>query len=92
MTQLPDLKELQKLIALCRKTGIKTVKIGELELTLSDEVPVSKPRGKAAKKAEQTEESKLSEFDSWEALSDEDKLFYSSTSQPAPKEEAGEAN
>lgn len=88
---LPDLKELQKLIQLCRKTGIKTVKLGELELTLADEAPVSKPRGKAAKKQE--EEAKPGVYDSWEALSDEDKLFYSSTGQVSqPKQAPDEGN
>lgn len=36
---LPDLKELDKLIALCRKRGISTIKLGEMELTLSEEAP-----------------------------------------------------
>lgn len=39
--QLPDLKELDKVLALCRKRGVKTIRIGEVELTLTDEAPQS---------------------------------------------------
>ncbi len=71
--QLPDLKELDKLIALCRKRGVSVVKMGELELTLSDSAPASKPRGKAAKKAHEAP----GDPESFDLLSDEEKLFWS---------------
>lgn len=47
---LPDLKKLDKLIALCRKRGVKVVKVDNLELILSDEAP-SKASRKARKEA-----------------------------------------
>ena len=72
--QLPDIKELDKLIALCRKRGITTIKLGELELTLSEDAPVSKPRGKAAKKPYEAP----GEPESFDGMSEEDRLFWSS--------------
>lgn len=74
---LPDLKELDKLIQLCRKRGIKTVKMGELELTLSEEAP-AKPSRKAAKNGfTASVESASGEPEVFDALSDEEKLFWS---------------
>ena len=72
--QLPDLKELDKLIALCRKRGVTVVKVGELQLTLSEDAPASKPRGKAAAKKAAEAPGEPENFDS---LSEEDKLFWS---------------
>ncbi len=47
-----NLKELQKLISLCRKSGVLSIKMEGVELTLSEETPAApKPRGKAAQKA-----------------------------------------
>ncbi len=46
-----NLKELQKLIALCRKSGVLSIKMEGVELTLSEDTPPApKPRGKAAQK------------------------------------------
>ena len=39
---LPNPKELKKLIALCRKTGIKSFKNADFEFTLTDSEPVVK--------------------------------------------------
>lgn len=47
-----NLKELQKLISLCRKSGVLSIKMEGVELTLSEEQAAApKPRGKAAQKA-----------------------------------------
>jgi hypothetical protein len=82
---LPDLKQLNKLIALCRKQGIKTIKMGELELTLSEEAPVKASR--ASRKAEP--ESVQGEIDAFDSLSDEEKLFWSVTGQTDESSEEG---
>ncbi len=45
--ELPNLKELKKIIDLCRKQGIKIFELGELRITLSDAAlatPVSRAR------------------------------------------------
>lgn len=42
--ELPDLKQLTKLIALCRKQGVSHVKLGEFEITLSGSQPTKKSR------------------------------------------------
>ena len=59
--ELPDLKQLDRLIALCRKRGVETVKIGELELTLSERTPV-KPKKASDGQAAQAD------ADDWEKL------------------------
>lgn len=82
---LPDLKELDKLIALCRKRGIKTVKVGDLELTL-DEAPVSKPRGKAAQKPSYGSQE---EFKTEGVPSEEDLLFWSASAGGLPMSMGG---
>jgi len=47
---LPDLKKLKGIIALCRKTGVKTIKIDNIELTLSEEAPMSQYKASKASK------------------------------------------
>lgn len=47
-----DIKELQKIIQLCRKSGVTSIKLEGVELTLSEDAPApAKPRGKSATKA-----------------------------------------
>lgn len=46
---LPDLKKLNKIIALCRKQGVKIIKIGNVELTLSEDGPAPSSRSRKAK-------------------------------------------
>lgn len=75
----PDLTYVQDLIKLCRKQGVTTIKLGGLELTLSENTPApAKPRGKSAKRANHGEQGDI-ESDGWESLSDEEKLMWSST-------------
>jgi hypothetical protein len=69
--QLPDLKALNKLIALCRKQGVKVIKLGDMELTLSDDAPV-----KTSKKQEFNHTQGEVDTDS---LTDEQLLMWSST-------------
>jgi hypothetical protein len=70
--ELPDLNKLDALITLCRKRGVKVVRLGELEITLGEDIPKAKPRGKAAKKYETQDEP-----ESFDQLSEEEKMFYS---------------
>lgn len=48
--QLPDLKALDKIIALCRRRGVKSIKIDNVELTLSEDAPESTYKKKQAAK------------------------------------------
>lgn len=73
---LPDLKALDKLIALCRKRGVKTVKLGDLELTLGDDAPAPQRRSRAKAASP---ESSLDEIESFDMLSDEEKMFWSAS-------------
>lgn len=41
---LPNLKELNKLVALCRKTGVKVFELGEMRITLTDAAPAKRSR------------------------------------------------
>lgn len=46
---LPDLKQLDKLLTLARKHGVEHIKVGDMEFKLGEVVqPTSKSRGKAA--------------------------------------------
>ena len=73
--ELPNLKELKSLIALCRKTGVKVVKVGNLELTLADHAPTAHKRGKPPS----NEPSEASEA----IPSAEEMLFWSTQDVPA---------
>lgn len=47
--ELPDLKQLKAIIALCRKSGVAAIEINGIKLTLKDQdVAPRKPRGKAS--------------------------------------------
>lgn len=76
---LPSAKELKKLAAACRKAGIKHFKTGEIEFTLTDVEPTSYPKMKAARSQEPlpNQDSPVRVQDSWDDLSENDKLFWS---------------
>lgn len=42
--KIENLKDLQKVIALCRKTGVLAIKIDSIELQLTTVAPTSKPK------------------------------------------------
>lgn len=81
--QLPDLKQLDKLIALCRKRGVTVIKIDNMELTLSESAPV-----KSSKKQDQLPQSSASLFES-DTLTDEQLLNWSIMEVPTGNEEPG---
>lgn len=89
MSNQPDLNYINEMIKLCRKQGVKTIKIGDIELTLGDTIPApAKPRGKSAKKANHGEQGEV-ESDGWENFSEEERLLWS-TGGGAPAEEGTE--
>lgn len=53
--ELPSLKELNKIIRLCRKQGIKVFELGDLRITLTDTIPAtpSKSKDTAVKASQQ---------------------------------------
>lgn len=70
---IPNLKELDRLIALCRKRGVKTVKIDNIELTLGE--PVFKPSKTKKSTTSSTFNPELIQTDN---LSSDELLFWSS--------------
>jgi len=69
---LPNLSELSKIIDLCRKKGVESIKIDNVELTLSREAPPSKYKRKTEA---------ASDFVTIEQpYSEEDALFWSAPS------------
>ena len=88
---LPDLKDLRKVIALCRSTGVRIIKIDNIEITLSDDAPPTKPRGKAAKAAQGTSKYPDVKFESG-GPTEEELLFWSSPSEPGKDEPTEGAN
>lgn len=76
-------KELKALAKACRAAGIKTFKNQEVEITLSDETPVSNYKKRVAKSpAAKTQELKADtiESDGWDSLTYEQKLNWSADS------------
>lgn len=74
-----DLKDLQKLIQLCRKSGVLSIKMEGVELTLSEDAPAAaKPRGKAAVKAKATASPDHDKTELEGEMSPEALLFWSS--------------
>jgi hypothetical protein len=72
--ELPDLKALKKLIKLCRAEGVKTVRVGELELHLGDTpAPARPPKGAPSAPGNIPEDP-----DPWQTLTEEEKLLWSS--------------
>lgn len=71
---IKDLTDLDKLISLCRKRGIKAVKVGDLELTLGE--PEPKVKRKPRKAAAATQEAEDIESD---GPTSDDMLFWSSS-------------
>lgn len=67
----PDVKQLDKIIQLCRKRGVKSIKIDNVELTLSESEPV---RHKASAKKASADPSESFESDS---PTDDELLFWS---------------
>lgn len=74
----PTPKELREIAKACRAAGIKTYKVGDVELTFSDEVPTKRVR-KPTKAASSTNAlpDKVDE-EGWESLTETEKLFWSS--------------
>ena len=54
--QLPDIKQLKAVILTCRKLGVKTVKIGELEITLGEAPTKTRHKTNTSVVAEPSEE------------------------------------
>jgi hypothetical protein len=82
-----DLKELEKLMRLARKYGLKTVKTAEIEFTVDE--PQSYPKAIAQGKVAIPSFGQITEDDlvkTPDALSPEDLLFYSATGQPTEQQ------
>jgi hypothetical protein len=84
---IASLKDLQKLIALCRRTGVQSIRIDGIELHLGD-IPYKAQRASQVVTSDGpkvtfspgnvTEETKITVASDWDLLSDEQRLFYSS--------------
>lgn len=81
---LPDLKQLDKVIALCRKRGVKSIKIDNVELTLSEDAPAKQTRKNKksnTKEAEQVSATVDTAFES-DSPTEDELLFWSSVQVP----------
>lgn len=86
--ELPDLKQLQSLIAVCRKSGVSEVEFNGMRLTF---IPIEKkaPRGKTAKAKSATPDTGGLDpvTDGWDNLSEDQKIFWSSERMEIPTEQ-----
>lgn len=85
---IDNLKQLQKLIALCQKTGVLSIKVDGIELQLSS-MPTKQPKRQAYVPAAPEADIKVPKFNGYdlgaqapdlidtEELSDEQLMFYS---------------
>ncbi len=78
MSNLPDAKELKKLVKLCREMGIKSYKGENFEFVLADDAPPVKTRKSKNLNAAATQDSKAPDatFES-DAPTEESLLFWS---------------
>lgn len=81
-------KELTKLAAACRKAGITSFTSAEFSFTLSDMVPAKATKKAKSAAAKDFTDTAIEAEDTWESLSDEEKLFYSVN--PGALEESNE--
>ncbi len=73
----PNAKDLKKLADACRKAGIKHFKSGNVEFTLSDEVPVSNYKKKASSYMPTKELDVIDKNYQSDELTEEQLLFWS---------------
>lgn len=79
MGSLPNLKELDKLIALCRRRGISSIEFNGLKLTLGD--PVKKV-SRRPRNASQSPNNKMPEPEIGSDLPSHDELLFWSAGAP----------
>lgn len=75
--KIDSLKDLDKLILLCRKRGIETVKIDNIEFRLSDSLPQPKTQPKRSSFVTEASGSSVDKILSPDALTEDQLLFYS---------------
>lgn len=73
-----DLKQLNKLINLCRKQGISYIKLDNLELSFDNSRLIKQPRISKSKKSPIQEEVKTEISTESDRLTDDQLLFWSS--------------
>jgi vacuolar-type H+-ATPase subunit I/STV1 len=67
--ELPDLSQLEEIIKICRKRGVKSFRIGEMQFTLTEEAPKSSyKRNQEAKIEDDYQEPSHEELLMWSAL------------------------
>lgn len=82
MEKLPDLKELGKVIDLCRKKGVSAIQLGELRIELGHDVPEAKSRNSRDNSETETDPSDpYANFPTGD-LSPEQLAFYSAGGLP----------
>ena len=82
-----DPKQLKKLAKACRDAGISSYTCPEFSFTLTDHAPEKKSKTKESKIHH--EQGAIEAEDTWESLSEMDRLFYSvnpGAAQPAEEE------
>jgi len=99
---ITSLKDLKKLIALCRRTGVQSIRVDNIEFHLGEEpIKVSHPRQNEQNVTNEvqqvtltpggvTEKTKIPGVtiaSDWDLLTDEQKLFYSSRPETPSFEE-----
>ena len=80
-----DLKELAKLIALCRKQGIASIKTADLEIQFAESIPQKHRKPYAKKKSLQEQVSEITQdiIENESELTPEQLMFYSVSDIPS---------
>lgn len=85
---LPSAKDLKKLADSCRKAGIKHFKSGDLEFTLSDELPPVSNYKKSKAKVEHPTDTGVDPNFTYDDLTQEQLLYWSIGSQDTEERES----
>ena len=83
--ELPNLKELKKIIDLCRKQGIKIFELGELRITLSDAAlatPVSRARKSILSQDPNLPKTSIQSNNVPDSMPSEDELLFAAVGGP----------
>lgn len=89
-----DPKELKRLAKACREAGIKSYSADGISFTLTEEAPAPSAykRRKATKEATEDPGEQEISTDGWDALSEEQQLFYSASPLVSESNDPEKAN
>lgn len=81
MIKIPDLKDLERVIELCRKKGVSSITLGDVRLEIREEAPKSNYKKRKENELEHNPIDPYANFPT-DNLTEEQLMFYSSGGLP----------